>query len=78
MCVKVTAMTRNTNDNMLNIYLSSLIRAIIALHELMNNKIQNQIWDKAPSEKKESKKEDEEKTVDGKPKEQESPKKKSS
>jgi hypothetical protein len=35
MCVKVTAMTRNTNDNMLNIYLSSLIRAIIALHELM-------------------------------------------
>lgn len=42
-------MTRNTNDNMLTIYLSSIIRAIIALHELMNNKIQNAAWENAKS-----------------------------
>lgn len=37
----VKAFSVNTNDNMLVIYLSSLIRSIIALHNLINNKAMN-------------------------------------
>jgi len=37
-----TALTRKTNDHFLVIYLASLVRAIIALHNLIDNKIQNQ------------------------------------
>lgn len=33
--------TVNTNDNMMAIYISSLIRSICALHDLINNKIVN-------------------------------------
>lgn len=47
----VTAMTRNTNDNLLSVYMSSLIRSIIALHELINNKIQNRAWEVREYEK---------------------------
>lgn len=39
-----------TNDYMLVIYLSSLIRSIIALHSLINNKIDNRNHEKAISE----------------------------
>eukprot|EP01006_Ploeotia_vitrea_P044260 TRINITY_DN66820_c8_g8_i1.p1 TRINITY_DN66820_c8_g8~~TRINITY_DN66820_c8_g8_i1.p1 ORF type:complete len:382 (-),score=240.16 TRINITY_DN66820_c8_g8_i1:52-1164(-) len=38
----VRAFTVKTNDNMLVIYLASLIRSIIALHNLINNKLTNQ------------------------------------
>ncbi|KAL4235362.1 26S proteasome non-ATPase regulatory subunit 7 [Mactra antiquata] len=37
----VKAMYVKTNDQMLVVYLASLIRSIIALHNLINNKIQN-------------------------------------
>mmetsp|Transcript_31958 Transcript_31958/g.77860 ORF Transcript_31958/g.77860 Transcript_31958/m.77860 type:complete len:325 (-) Transcript_31958:128-1102(-) len=37
----VTALKVNTNDNMLVIYVASLIRSIIALHNLINNKLKN-------------------------------------
>lgn len=37
----VQAFSTKTNDQLLMIYLSSLIRAVIALHNLINNKIDN-------------------------------------
>jgi len=37
----VKSFSVNTNDQLLVIYLSSLIRAVIALHNLINNKIDN-------------------------------------
>jgi len=37
----VKAFAVKTNDNMLAIYVSSLIRSIIALHNLINNKLAN-------------------------------------
>lgn len=37
----VRAFAVKTNDQMLVIYLSSLIRSTIALHDLINNKIAN-------------------------------------
>lgn len=42
-----------TNDQMLVVYLAALIRSIIALHNLINNKLTNR-----DAEKKEGKKED--------------------
>jgi 26S proteasome regulatory subunit N8 len=36
-----------TNDMMLTIYLSSLIRAVIALHSLINNKVENRDVEKS-------------------------------
>jgi 26S proteasome regulatory subunit N8 len=48
------AMSVKTNDQLMAIYLSSLIRAITAFHDLIDNKIQN----KQQAEDKESKKED--------------------
>jgi 26S proteasome regulatory subunit N8 len=81
------AMSVKTNDQLMAIYLSSLIRAITAFHDLIENKIQN----KQQAEDKEAKKEDgkegekekkDEKTTNGevkegeKSKEKEEPKKK--
>lgn len=37
----VNAFSTKTNDQLLMIYLSSLIRSVIALHNLINNKIDN-------------------------------------
>lgn len=52
-----SAFTVNTNDNMMSIYVSSLIRSICALHDLINNKIVNKISEieegKTEAEKKE-------------------------
>jgi 26S proteasome regulatory subunit N8 len=48
------AMSVKTNDQLLAIYLSSLIRAITAFHDLIENKIQN----RQQQEEKEAKKED--------------------
>ncbi|KAF2118666.1 26S proteasome-like protein regulatory subunit [Lophiotrema nucula] len=61
------AMSVKTNDQLMAIYLSSLIRAITAFHDLIENKIQN----RQQAEEKEAKKEDDgkEKKVDGEAKE---------
>lgn len=48
------AMSVKTNDQLMAIYLSSLIRAITAFHDLIENKIQN----KQQAEDKEAKKEE--------------------
>lgn len=48
------AMSIKTNDQLMSIYLSSLIRAITAFHDLIDNKIQN----KQQAEDKENKKEE--------------------
>jgi 26S proteasome regulatory subunit N8 len=48
------AMSVKTNDQLMAIYLSSLIRAITAFHDLIENKIQN----KQQAEDKEAKKDD--------------------
>lgn len=48
------AMSIKTNDQLMAIYLSSLIRAITAFHDLIENKIQN----KQQAEDKEAKKEE--------------------
>lgn len=52
-----------TNDQMLVVYLAALVRSIVALHNLINNKLSNR-----DAEKKEGKKEE-------KPKEEDPPKK---
>lgn len=51
----VRAMSVKTNDQLMAIYLSSLIRAITAFHDLIENKIQN----RQQQEELEGKKEDE-------------------
>lgn len=51
------AMSVKTNDQLMTIYLSSLVRAITAFHDLIDNKIQN----RQQQEEKEGKKEDGEK-----------------
>merc|ERR1711894_93127 len=50
----VKAVYVKTNDQMLVVYLASLIRSIIALHNLISNKIQNR--DAEKSEGKDTKK----------------------
>ena len=56
-CVCVSQV--NTNDNMMSIYVASLIRSICALHDLISNKIVNKISEieegKTEAEKKEEK-----------------------
>ena len=54
------AMSVKTNDQLMAIYLSSLIRAITAFHDLIENKIQN----RQQEEEKEGKIEEEEKEKD--------------
>ena len=56
------AMSVKTNDQLMAIYLSSLIRAITAFHDLIDNKIQN----KQAQEEKEGKKDEEKREEDGK------------
>ena len=73
----VKAMYVKTNDQMLVVYLASLIRSVIALHNLINNKIQNRDAEKNEgkdlSKEKKEKKEDKEKEAgkDGDKKEKE-------
>lgn len=52
------AMSIKTNDQLMNIYISSLIRAIIAFHDLIDNKIKNR-QDQAEEQEKEKAKEKE-------------------
>jgi 26S proteasome regulatory subunit N8 len=60
------AMSVKTNDQLMAIYLSSLIRAITAFHDLIENKIQNR---QQQEEKEAAKKESENGTKDGEKKE---------
>ena len=52
------AMSVKTNDQLMSIYLSSLIRAITAFHDLIENKIQNRQQQEEKDAKKEDVKED--------------------
>ncbi|KAK5045061.1 proteasome regulatory particle subunit [Exophiala bonariae] len=60
------AMSVKTNDQLMTIYLSSLVRAITAFHDLIDNKNQN----RQQQEEKEGKKEDGEKTEGDKDKDE--------
>ncbi|KAL8958274.1 MAG: hypothetical protein Q9193_004636 [Seirophora villosa] len=55
------AMSIKTNDQLMAIYLSSLIRAITAFHDLIENKIQNRQQQEEKEAKKEEGKEDKDK-----------------
>ena len=59
------AMSVKTNDQLMAIYLSSLIRAITAFHDLIENKIQN----RQQQEEKDAAKKEETTTKDGEKKE---------
>ncbi|KAL3860310.1 hypothetical protein ACJMK2_010449 [Sinanodonta woodiana] len=65
----VKAMYVKTNDQMLVVYLASLIRSIIALHNLINNKVQNRDAEKNEGKEKDTKKEKEKKDEKEKDKE---------
>lgn len=54
------AMSIKTNDQLMSIYLSSLIRAITAFHDLIENKIQNKRQQEDEDAKKEEDKKDKE------------------
>ncbi|KAH9878735.1 proteasome regulatory particle subunit [Plenodomus lingam] len=60
------AMSIKTNDQLMAIYLSSLIRAITAFHDLIENKIQNKQQAEDKEAKKEEPKEGEEKKKEDK------------
>jgi len=60
----VKSVNVNTNDQMLVVYTASLIRSIIALHNLINNKLSNKEAERKESDKKLDKKKEEEKDKD--------------
>ena len=63
----VKSINVNTNDQMLVVYTASLIRSIIALHNLINNKLTNKEAEKREGGKKEdSKDKDKDKDKDEK------------
>ncbi|KAH8657016.1 26S proteasome regulatory subunit rpn-8 [Tricladium varicosporioides] len=59
------AMSIKTNDQLMAIYLSSLIRAITAFHDLIENKIQNRQQQEEKEAKKDENKDDKEKKTNG-------------
>lgn len=59
------AMSVKTNDQLMAIYLSSLIRAITAFHDLIENKIQNRQQQEDKEGKEEGKEDKEEKKTNG-------------
>ena len=68
----VEAFAVKTNDSMLALYLASLIRSVVALHGLINNRIENRDFerktfgfhkDETPDAKKDTKKKDEKETA---------------
>ena len=69
----VKAVYVKTNDQMLVVYVAALIRSIIALHNLINNKIQNRDAEKNEGKEKETSKDkkDEKKEKDSKKDEKE-------
>lgn len=60
----VKAVYVKTNDQMLVVYLAALIRSIIALHNLINNKVQNRDAEKNEGKEKEPKDKKKEETKD--------------
>ncbi|KAI2796827.1 RNA polymerase II [Blomia tropicalis] len=61
-----------TNDQMLVVYLASLVRSVIALHNLINNKIANRDAEKKESQGKDTTKKDSKETSDSKDKDKDS------
>lgn len=59
------AMSIKTNDQLMAIYLSSLIRAITAFHDLIENKIQNRQQQEEKEGKEEGKDEKDKKATNG-------------
>jgi 26S proteasome regulatory subunit N8 len=59
------AMSIKTNDQLMAIYLSSLIRAITAFHDLIENKIQNRQQQEEKEAKKDEPKDDKDKKTNG-------------
>merc|ERR1712045_756390 len=57
----VKSVNVNTNDQMLVVYTASLIRSIVALHNLINNKLSNKEAERKESGKKLDKKKEEDK-----------------
>lgn len=53
-------MSIKTNDELMSVYLSNLIRSINAFHELIDNKIQNKRQQEEADSKKDDDKEDKE------------------
>merc|ERR1712142_62523 len=64
----VKAVYVKTNDQHLVVYLAALIRCIIALHNLINNKIQNRDAEKSEGKDKKEKKDDKDSDKDKKDK----------
>jgi len=64
-----------TNDMMLVIYLSSLVRSVVALHELINNKYENKLAEKKGAT---NEKEKDQKNSEGEKKEEKKEEKKDS
>jgi len=52
----IKSITVKTNDQMVVIYLASMVRSVIALHNLINNKLQNKEHEKEKEEGKKEKK----------------------
>lgn len=65
----VKATSVKTNDQMLVIYTASIVRVIIALHNLINNKVANRDAEREESGKKEDKNKEKDKEKDTKEKE---------
>ena len=59
------AMSVKTNDQLMAIYLSSLIRAITAFHDLIENKIQNRQQQEEKEAKKDEPKDEKDKKANG-------------
>merc|ERR1712087_357788 len=60
----VKSFAMETNDMMLALYLGSILRSTIALHNLINNKIKNKKLKEKKMEEKEKEKKNEEKKGD--------------
>merc|ERR1712139_360615 len=67
----VKSFATETNDMMLAIYLGSIIRATLALHNLINNNLKNKNLAEEKRKKKEKEKEDKQKEKEDKEKEKE-------
>jgi len=62
----IKSITVMTNDQMVVIYLASVVRTVIALHNLINNKLQNKDLEKEKEEGKKDKSKDNKDTKDEK------------
>lgn len=60
----VKSLSVKTNDQMLVVYVASLVRAVIALHNLINNKVANRDAERDEASKKEEKSREKDKEKD--------------